>query len=464
MSFRSSALSKNGDINFKEVEAKVKKAKSEKKIFLILGRYDAIRRCLLLRNWLEKVPDDQLVYITPATERLTIAMLLKPHPFHFTWQPRNRPIRCNDSIKPFINSIKRQNSLDFTAKDGLTNCASNFQWNFIENVTDLNYPRTFVLSDKQTKDEFAEEFRRTAFTSFISFLNTRINFDDFFSEKGDISTECIEFCIQKLELLLKINNHDDIDTSRVFDICAKFPRNQKKILLEMKQIISGTKKFNLNNDVTVDNLKSQVKICATKILEKWPYLKYDGHKNIWILKPIGWSSGSGVVLMNDEEKIKNVVSSSSISYVAQKYIERPMIIHDRKFDIRIYFMSFINKGVIYVWLYRDCYIKFATEPFNLNNFNKSIHVTNYAVQKHFMNDYKKVPYARENMWPLSEFIKYVATIDEPRLWEAKIYPAIKKNLLAVILASFEVTEMEPNNFELNGADFMVWVLIFKFFY
>jgi tubulin monoglycylase TTLL3/8 len=149
------------------------------------------------------------------------------------------------------------------------------------------------------------------------------------------------------------------------------------------------------------------------------------------------------------------------THVAQKYIERPMIIHNRKFDIRIYFMTFIRDKRFNVWLYKDCYVKFATHPFNCDNLGKSIHVTNYAVQKFFMNDSNMVPGAIENMWTLSQFIDYFQTIDKPRLWETKMYPAIKKNLLAVILGSLEGTELEENNFELNGADFMVIFLILK---
>lgn len=132
-----------------------------------------------------------------------------------------------------------------------------------------------------------------------------------------------------------------------------------------------------------------------------------------------------------------------------------MIIHNRKFDIRIYFLTFIHDKHVNIWLYKDCYVKFATHHFTCDNFSKSIHVTNYAVQKFFMNDNNAVPGAQENMWTLSQFIDYFQTIDEPRLWETKMYPGIKKNLLAVILPSLEGTELKENNFELNGADFMV---------
>lgn len=40
-------------------------------------------------------------------------------------------------------------------------------------------------------------------------------------------------------------------------------------------------------------------------------------------------------------------------------------------------------------------------------------------------------------------------------WPNKIYPQIKKNLLAIVLASLEDTDLEENTFELNGADLMI---------
>lgn len=118
-------------------------------------------------------------------------------------------------------------------------------------------------------------------------------------------------------------------------------------------------------------------------------------------------------------------------------------------------MTFIRNGFVDIWLYKNCYIKFGTSQFRLDNFHKSIHVTNYAVQKNFMNASDTVPNARENMWPLSELIKYFESIVKPNVWRDQIYPGIKKNLLAVILASLETTVLNINNFELNGADFML---------
>lgn len=60
----------------------------------------------------------------------------------------------------------------------------------------------------------------------------------------------------------------------------------------------------------------------------------NGDCNIWIMKPSDLSRGRGIQVHNDINKIFNMINEEKDVYVAQKYIERPLIIHKRKFDIR----------------------------------------------------------------------------------------------------------------------------------
>jgi hypothetical protein len=55
MAFRSVKLTQQQDLNMKRIEEKVRKAKAEKKIFIMMGKYEAIRKGLIDRGWLEKV-------------------------------------------------------------------------------------------------------------------------------------------------------------------------------------------------------------------------------------------------------------------------------------------------------------------------------------------------------------------------------------------------------------------------
>lgn len=226
-------------IGLKELQAKVKKANLEKKVFILTLRYEAIRQGLLARNWLEKIADEQFGYVTPGSDRLKTALLLKNSPFNFIWQSRNRVIKPLDNSKPFINSIWRQRQFDFTTKDGLTSLANSFHWNYIEGVIDLQYQRTHVLSDKISRDEFFEDFGCTFFTSFILFLDNHDDIRLLFSKSGDYDMECVDFAIQKIDLLLKYKDHDDIDASSLFDVCARFPKNQKATMDKIKMITNG---------------------------------------------------------------------------------------------------------------------------------------------------------------------------------------------------------------------------------
>jgi tubulin monoglycylase TTLL3/8 len=443
----------------KELNERVRKAKQDKKVFTLTGGYESIRQGLLSRGWLEKVTDDKLPFIpAPESERLSIALLLKNVPYNFIWQPRLRPYKINEQVKPYVNSVVRNGMTNYTNKDGIVHCMRNFHWNYIEGVTDLNVQRTHILADRPTKEEFVEDFRRTAFTSFILYLDSLHDMASLFYPNGDVSSECIRFALQKIEMMLKVENHEDIDTTRIFDVCAKYPKDQRRHLKDIQLILNGGKKFRAANLEVILRYKDDVKECAAKILTTWPYTKYDGYKNIWIFKPVGWSSGSGIQVTNKESEINDIImgkSGACIRFVAQKYIERPLLIFNRKFDMRLYLLTMIRDGHIDIWLYKDCYVKFATNLFNLNYFNKSIHVTNYAVQKYFMNPKDAVPDARENMWSLQQLIEYFASTGKPKLWQSHIYPAIKKNLLSVIIPSFEITELSENNFELNGVDVMV---------
>jgi tubulin polyglutamylase TTLL1 len=66
----------------------------------------------------------------------------------------------------------------------------------------------------------------------------------------------------------------------------------------------------------------------------------------WIVKPIGKSNGSGIFLINNLskltkwiKKIKNIKANNpdnKKSYVILKYINNPLLIGGKKFDIRFY--------------------------------------------------------------------------------------------------------------------------------
>lgn len=131
------------------------------------------------------------------------------------------------------------------------------------------------------------------------------------------------------------------------------------------------------------------------------------------------------------------------------------MIYKTKFDIRVYFLTVVTKTSVNIWCYKDCYLKFSSQEFSLRNLHESIHLTNNSIQRFYSNGLRDQALPVHNMWLLREFKKYLQLINKGNLWDEKIYPSIKKNLLAIILASLEDTDLEYNTFELNGSDFLI---------
>ncbi len=70
--------------------------------------------------------------------------------------------------------------------------------------------------------------------------------------------------------------------------------------------------------------------------------------------------GRGISLDMRLENILNMVNKSSgghqARYIVQKYIERPFLIYETKFDIRQWFLV-TSWNPLNVWMYKDSYLR-----------------------------------------------------------------------------------------------------------
>ena len=93
------------------------------------------------------------------------------------------------------------------------------------------------------------------------------------------------------------------------------------------------------------------------------------------------------------------------TFIVQKYIDNPLLIHGRKFDFRCYGMLTSINGNLKGYFYEDAYIRTSCKEFDIEDVhNKYIHLTNDAVQK-FSQDYGK--YENGNKLSLSDFQRYL---------------------------------------------------------
>ncbi len=111
----------------------------------------------------------------------------------------------------------------------------------------------------------------------------------------------------------------------------------------------------------------------------------------WIMKPTGRSQGKGIFIINKLAQIKKWSSTSKSaqqvakeSYVISRYINDPLLVGGKKFDLRIYVLLTSYRPLrVYQYAHgfaRFCNAKYTNDLDDLDN--PFIHLTNVAIQKH----------------------------------------------------------------------------------
>lgn len=114
--------------------------------------------------------------------------------------------------------------------------------------------------------------------------------------------------------------------------------------------------------------------------------------NLWICKPAAMSNrGFGIRVSNSLEEIDGIIGREARKdarcggWVVQKYIERPLLVDGRKFDIRAFCLLVTDKrGQIHAYAHRRAtYVRTSSTPYSLraSDFaNRGVHLVNDGVQ------------------------------------------------------------------------------------
>ena len=178
--------------------------------------------------------------------------------------------------------------------------------------------------------------------------------------------------------------------------------DKKKLFIMMKMYYEALNQNPFNTLPLTFHIK--------KGIEDEEFLKFvkcynDKKESIWIIKPgENTNRGNGIQLSKSLEEIKKIVESANNTgrtYIIQKYIENPLLVNKRKFDIRVFGLITSINGYIKGYFYEVGYIRTSSKEFTLKNLNnKFIHLTNDAIQQQ-MEDYGK--YEPGNKLSFSEF-------------------------------------------------------------
>lgn len=186
---------------------------------------------------------------------------------------------------------------------------------------------------------------------------------------------------------------------------------------------------------------------------------------LWIVKPGENSNrGNGITVCDMLEQIKDELrndlhptTGEKRTFVIQKYIEKPFLIHKRKFDIRCYGMMTSINGIIQGYFYEDGYLRTTSTEYSTSDIgNPYIHLTNDAVQK-YCDDYGR--YENGNKLSYRDFQRYLdfhCSEMKVNFYE-KILPQIKEMIRDTMKAVFMKIDPQrrAHTMEVYGYDILI---------
>jgi tubulin--tyrosine ligase len=188
------------------------------------------------------------------------------------------------------------------------------------------------------------------------------------------------------------------------------------------------------------------------------FLQNFKENSVWIIKPgEGTNRGNGIKVVNNLQEIKETLGNTSASrtFILQKYIENPLLINRRKFDIRCYALVTCINGTLQAYFYKEGYLRTTSKEYNLKQVHdKFIHLTNDAVQKH-SEEYGK--FESGNKLSYSDFQKFLSVSYPDKDFQRDIYPYIEKSVKDSIVCVKDVLNCNKKSttFEVFGYDFMI---------
>ncbi|XP_035487592.2 tubulin monoglycylase TTLL3-like isoform X3 [Scophthalmus maximus] len=475
----------------REAKVLVEKAVKMHKVFSIHGPYPVIREALRARGWIEqrvhrpykrahrrhrdesrldKNADDVDEEQDLAELDDLMSRLVRNEMVYFYWTRRSNALNPSSLQKEQITN-HFANGHNLTTKAGLCVNLRNLHW-FDSTDPDAFFPRCYRLGAQDEKHAFIEDYRRTACTSLLKYIVER--------EQG-VQEEGTSRNIWAVRDQRKQSKHQSgpVVLSKIIDkalkVCQEFldsvDHSDIDIGLESQQILTTEDWTQFIDSYYLvvhdgaeieitDHLVTRCEAMLQKMGEVNPQLDIGGTHNIWIIKPGAKSRGRDIQCAKRLDQILRLVNSDPTlikesKWVVQKYLERPLLVHGTKFDLRQWFLV-SDWNPLTVWFYKKCYLRFSTQPYSLHTLDSSVHLCNNSIQRHLRPSKKRhrdIP--ADNMWSGDQFETYLSSQGRGGQWETVVVPEMKAALIHALQTTQDVIESRKNSFELYGADFML---------
>jgi len=457
------------------------------KVYIVTGGYGDVKKALDKRGWIQN-PDP------------------KSRCFDLRWtiKSKEHDIKYLEDFQ-LVNHFEKNASI--TTKVGLCRNLRNIAW-FSNADMDAFYPKCYDLSDEKDYEDFIEEFKYNKAESILKLYARLCNEKETLLMKemeetvlvaasvcekklqdpDDIIEECGEWQQVKItEEEWKIISKDEISVENLakkkyeariakyenVGVAKKIKKKGKRKIIDTKKIESqvrsesvslvqldekpsGAATQSLNEVQTVieekNELLERVKLILDKLKARNPQDNLIGDRNIWMLKPGGLSRGRGITCMKNLIEILDTAKKTANQWVVQKYIENPLLIHTRKFDIRQWVLV-TDWNPLTIWFYDECYVRFSGDQYNADDLeNKFVHLTNNSVTKHLKGS--DDPRFEQNMWRMETFQNYLK-----EKFGRDVFAEIQQKMRQAVIWSLESAQdmigNRKSSFELYGYDFMV---------
>lgn len=162
------------------------------------------------------------------------------------------------------------------------------------------------------------------------------------------------------------------------------------------------------------------------------------------------SKGAGITVTDNLREYReqwDKCEANAFNYVAQHYIEHPMLIKNRKFDMRVYIL--VASTQPYIVFFNPGYIRRSLAEYKPTSTDKSDVLTNYHVQV-TRSDFSPA----DALWSFSQFIDYLKS---EKLCQAcgDVEIQLAKIARLVFDAGREYYVRHPGSFQIVGLDFMI---------
>ncbi len=202
---------------------------------------------------------------------------------------------------------------------------------------------------------------------------------------------------------------------------------------------------------TIKDLLPEIDTILKKLSINLPQYALEGSKNVWIVKPGGLSRGRGVHCIDQLNDILSNVKPCNQTII-QKYIENPLVINGRKFDIRQWVLV-TDLNPLTVWIFETPYVRFGAENYHIDDFkNVFSQLTGNSIAKH--SEKFNTGEIEGDMWENEQFKEFLEKKYGGNPWNE-----IQKKIEKIVILSLESAKHKlfnrKNNFELFGFDIML---------